>query len=849
MGCLGIRFVVSVARFYTLHTATELFMLLKFTTTRQLLIATYFALLLIPQIVYADKQQSPEVGTTLPVMPEVQVEATRIAPTTGTVIIDKEMIENLPTRNGSINEIISTVPGVQYGETTLSSFTAGEITPPVVSISGSRFYDNNYTIDGMGNNNPLDPAFDVYTNPSKLPGHPQVHFLSPQLIDQITIYNSNIPAEFGGFTGGQVDTKTISPDENLWGKVSYRTTSHHWTHFYIDPYDEKDFYNSTSPRKQPEFRKHDIGLTLNTPLASGTGLLTSYHQLYSKIPLTNLGAKDVQTRRQENFFLKLSHELNTNSLLSLTALYTPTEGNYFLSNSKDSNYTIRQKNYSLLLNLETSIELGQLEVNIGYTDQKMKRKSPQNLYRWSSATDSVDWSEGKFASVGGLGNLNTGQKSLSFKTDMTFNRVTLGQTQHQVKLGAEATYSSQSYDRPATNYYYSRHRLSSTVICVPGDTACIDGEQYLVNRKKYSKADIDTEITDIAAYFQDSIVWKRLELFPGIRISYDDFTSNSNIAPRLSASLDVFGNRQTILFAGKNRYYSGTLPTHALYKGIVTVYQERTGNNSPWKDRVADCTKRKTNRPIIYRYGINNVETPFTDELSVGFIQKIFSGEFKFQYMNKDSRNEFTRNITKNCPDPDVYILENNGRSEHESYQVSWQRSWGGNFLEINGTWQETSTSNENYYSNTIDDDDLLETIWYKGEELKYYEIPRINFNRPFVANLTYTGKFPYGFTFTNVTKYRAAYWMLKRTKETKPSIIHPGEDSYIYEKVENKSSLLFDWRISWTIPQYKQQRAILSLDIYNVFDHRVGYNYQTGKYGYDYELGRQFWAGLEFNF
>ena len=859
MGCLGIRFVVSVARFYTLHTATEFFMLLllkffmllKLTTTRQLLIATYFALLLIPQMVYADKQQSPEAGDILPVMPEVQVEATRIAPTTGTVIIDKEMIENLPTRNGSINEIISTVPGVQYGETTLSSFTAGEITPPVVSISGSRFYDNNYTIDGMGNNNPLDPAFNIYAkdsirkiiysgNTNKLPSHPQIHFLSPQLIEQITVYNSNIPAEFGGFTGGQVDTKTISPDETFWGKINYRTTSYHWTRFHIDPYNENDFYNSTTPQKQPEFQKHDFGMTLNTPLTGRTGLLTSYHQLYSEIPLKNLGKTDTQTRRQENFFFKLSHELNAHSQLSLTALYSPTAASYFPSNTINGIFNIKQKNYSLLLNIESSTNMGQLEINIGYTDQKTERKSPPNFYRWDSATDSIDWSEEKYGYVGGRGNLNTGQKALSLKTDMDFNRIALGETQHHIKVGAEVTYSYQYYDRPMTNYYYYSHRLSSTVICEPDDTACIDGEQYLVRRTKYSKADVDAEITDVAAYIQDSIVWKRLELFPGIRISYDDFTSNSNIAPRLSASLDVFGNRRTILFAGNNRYYSGTLLTHALYKGIVLVNQQRVDNTSDWGDQAY---------PTSYRYEDTKVKTPYSDELTVGIIQKVLGGELKIQYLEKNSHDEFTRNKIDN-PDPeaDIYILKNDGRSEHKSYQLSWQRSWKNHFLEINGTWQETTTSNDDY-SATVSENDLIETVWYKDEELNYYEIPRVDFNRPFVANLTYIGQLPYGLTFTNVTKYRDAYWKLKNTGDTRPSIVHPGEDSYIYEKVENKSSLLFDWRISWTIPQYKQQRAILSLDIYNVFDHRVGYNYQTGKYGYDYELGRQFWAGLEFNF
>ncbi|MCF6267707.1 MAG: TonB-dependent receptor plug domain-containing protein [Desulfuromusa sp.] len=787
-------------------------------------------LLFIPQIVNADNLQTEATvaAEALPIMPDVHVEALRIAPTTGTTIIDKEMIGNLPTRSGSVNEIISTIPGIQYSEDTLSSFTGGEITPPQVSISGGRFYENNFTIDGVSNNSPLDPALDNYRNISKLPGHPQIHFLSPQLIEQVTIYNSNIPAEFGGFTGGQVDTETIDPDDTFWGKVNYRTTSSHWTQFHIAPQNEDVFYNSDSADYQPEFKKHAGGLTLNIPLQDKTGLITSYQQLYSEIPLQHLGVTNTQTRRQENFFLKLNHELDSRTNLTFSALYTPTEGQYFLQNAQDSEHSIEGRNYSLLFQLKKKFQVGQLKLHVDYTGQKTERKSPENLLKWSTGTE------------GGTGNLNTGQKKLKIKSDVAFNTFWLGTTQHKIKLGIEATYSYQYYKRPATNYYYYKPRLDNTTVCEPADIACINGDQYLSKRIKYTQADTSVEITDTAAFIQDSLSWKRLELFPGVRISYDNFTDNINAAPRLSASLDIFGNRQTILFAGKNRYYSGTLLTHALYEDIFTVFQYRDSSMDEWIDNI---------RQYQTIYKNSKVKTPYSDELTMGIIQKLFGGELKFQYLEKRSRDEFSRyKIDNPLPDPDTYIMENFGRSEHKSYQISWQRSWKQHFLELNGTWQETTTSNDDY-STSIKEEDLTETIWYKNKELRYYEIPRENFNRPVVANLTYIGKLPYGLTFTNVTKYRGAYWTISKTGQTRPSEIYLGQDSPVYEKVKTKDSILFDWKIGWTIPQLHKQQILLSLDIYNVFDHKIRYDYQSGSNGYDYELGRQFWAGIAYSF
>ncbi|MDA3807851.1 MAG: TonB-dependent receptor [Thiomicrorhabdus sp.] len=807
----------------------------------------YILLLFIPQMVNADNSQTEILAATeaLPVMPVIHVEAMRIAPTTGMTIIDREMIENLPIRNGSVNEIIGIIPGVQYSEESLSSFTGGEITPSVISVSGSRFYDNNYTIDGISNNNPLDSVFDSISSPYKLPGHPQIHLLSPKIIDQITVYNGNIPAEFGGFTGGQIDTQTISPTSNVWGNIHYRTTSESWTKFHIDPINQEDFYYSNGSDNQPIFKKHDFGLTINTPLGIDTSLVTSYQQLYSTIKLEHLGGFNTQTRKRETLFAKLKHYLTNDFNISLTALYSPTSAQYFSPNIKESDYTIDSDNYSLVVEAEKNFRKSQLTLTLGYTGQKNTRNAPDNRFSWNSLTDSIDWTNAKYGVEGALGDLETGQEKISIKSDILFNSIKLGQTIHIFNFGGEATNSNQYYHRPKTSYYYNGPVLgtiTSPILCNPGDPVCIENEQYLYKRTVYKQADADVEITDIAAFLQDSILWKRLEFVPGLRLSYDDFTKNTNIAPRFAISLDIFGNQVTTLFAGKNHYYSGTLLTHALYEDIEVITQTRNDNNSDWEDT--------SPRPITFRYKTGEMKTPYSDELTLGIIQKILDGELKLQYMEKKNKDEFARSriVDPDRLEPDIYLINNFGRSEHKSLQLSWQRSWINHFLEINTTWQKTTTSHDDYFE-TLDEDDIAETIWYKGDELYYYEVPRTDFNRPVVANLIYTGKLPYNMTFTNTTKYRGAYWKLQNTGTKQQSIIHPEQDSYIFERRKSKSSVLFDWRLSWKNPLFSEHDMTLTLDIYNVFNRRVNYNYQSGAYGYDYELGRQFWAGITYNF
>lgn len=800
------------------------------------------AALFIPHILFADNstpqdplQQTPSSIT----MPEVLVEAEKITPTTGTFIIDKEMIESLPIRNGSVNEIVGIAPGIQFNEHAADSFTQGEITPPLISVSGSHFYDNNYTIDGISNNSPLDPASDSLINANKLPGNPQIHFLNPQIIENVTIYNSNIPAKFGGFIGGQIDTKTIDPDDEFWGRINYRTTRADWTEFHIDEQKEDKFYNSNSASEQPEFEKHEMGVTLNIPLSLDTGLVTSYQQLYSKIPLQHLGGTNNQSRRQENFFIKLVHYLPDNSKLSVTALSSPTSARYFLRNIKNSDYTLENDNNSLIVQYAKDVDPGQLNIRLGYTDQQSRRKAAKDRFFWDTEGASIDWELGR---EGSLGDLETGQKELSALADFTFKQFEIGQTEHLINMGIEATYSRQRYIRPETSYYYFNAVLDSSVVCESGDNACIDNEQYLRNRVVYNSTNVKNNVFDAAAYVQDIISWKRLELLPGLRFTYDDTTEENNIAPRLSAAVDLFDNGKTVLFAGLNRYYSGAIWTNSLYRTIATYNQVRSTSSN---DQSAWSSTRNS------FFGESSAQTPYTDEQTIGLIQRVLGGDLKIQYIKKSSKKEFAKERINNpYPEPDVYFHNNNGSSEHESLQASWQKGWKQQRLELNATWQKTNSSHSDYDS-TFDDDALQETIWYEGEELYLREMPRVDFNRPFIINLSYSCRLPYDVTFTNITKYRGAYWRLWTTGERKPSVINPDQaiDPLILEKRKNKRTITFDWHLSWKIPSLVQQNIVLTFDILNVFNKKAKIAYQSGTSGYDYEIGRQLWAGVEVNF
>jgi hypothetical protein len=199
--------------------------------------------------------------------------------------------------------------------------------------------------------------------------------------------------------------------------------------------------------------------------------------------------------------------------------------------------------------------------------------------------------------------------------------------------------------------------------------------------------------------------------------------------------------------------------------------------------------------------------------------------------------------------------MNNNGSSRHESYRISWERMWEKHFLSINATYQESTTSNEDYDA-ALEDDELEDRVWHDGKIIYKSELPRNDYNRPYVANLTYIAELPLGFTFTNFTKYRSGYRNLEDTGEEKAipegqRRIDPltGEEIYealaVYDEVKRSDVVLFDWKITWQNAFFKKQDLLLNLEIYNVFDEKA----HAGSSHNEYEMGRQFWAGLEYLF
>lgn len=762
-----------------------------------------------------------------------------------------ETLQQLPRKNGGITEAITILPHVQSGEAQRTSERGGDILPPRISISGARPYENYYSVDGVGLNSLLDPLANNPVALNSVPGHPQRTFLQRDLIDSVTVYDSNVPARYGRFLGGVVDARTRTPASRLGGSISYRMTQDEWASQHIEATREADFNNSTDHNRQPDYIKHDGSLSIDIPLNETSGLLAAYSTLRSEVSLTHLGQDRDQDKVLDNYFLKYAWTPAAPWSVELTGSYTPSEENYFLKNTRDSDLTIDRGGYSLNGILTRNLSAGELAISAAYLASENSRTAPNEYKNWRH-TPSANWGQPlglTFSQEGGYGDIDTDEESLQFQVDVVLDPMQAGPVSHTVSYGFAYTRDEGRFDRTETAYIYNSSAVnpnlanSSWVVCADGDTACINGEQFLNFRNVYAAERASAVIHRQAYYLEDLLSFWRFTLRPGLRVEHDDFFGNTDMAHRLTGGWDLFGNGMTRFSAGHNRYYGEALLTYKLREAIAPFVRETrtrdaaTGLLSPWATSSTSAT-------TLNRY--SELDTPYSDEFTVGIDQQLLGGTLALKYLDRHHRDQFAREVITEG-DQKYYVLNNNGASNYESWSVGWERQWQKHYLNVNYAYTESESRNRNEsYDDSLENPLLDEQVWYDGHLIDRKELPRIDYYRPHVVNVIYIGKLPWGLTFTNITKYQSGFEAIDTLTNAEKTSRGIPTTATAFEKERRSGSTLFDWRLDWQARTYRNQSVIVSLEVNNVFDRKI-------KVGGDrddiYELGREFWLGMTYKF
>ena len=670
----------------------------------------------------------------------------------GKTVIDSETLKILPSRSGSITEALKGQSNVQFDLESNSNLTGGEIRPPRISISGGRPYENNFLIDGTSITNDINPGGVNNNEPDKTdtlaPGADQMMFFNTDMLESIEVYSSNIPAKYGSFLGGVVDAELRKPKRDTWHfSTSGRYTQDEWAD--TDGLDK----DSEDPTEQPEYTKYDAAFRAEGPIGDKVAMLASYSRIHSTIPLkrkTDNGTTDLaddffvedeQERTNENYFLRFQIDPTADLGITLDGAYTPYSETRWLKNFTNSGTDTVGDAYRVSGTFDYHMDAGNIEGKLVYAETGYSRDSQSNHQQ--NHTNKIT---GEKNAYGAFGDSEMDNRVADAGLDFSSRDWALGKTGN---LRFET----------GVNYNYTTTEIWNEAVTTTQEAINTwGGGNGALTEMELPEHEQTNSLARAGAYLQGDLQWRNLNLRPGFRLDYDNFTDHADIAPRVRAEYDLFGSGAARLVGGLNRYYGGQLrnlafdlkrPLHTTiaYDNNLDGIYGGAGDNASLVLPMSDID-----------YNMDELETPYSDEWVVGVNGEWAGFTYGIEYVNRDNKKQLIREKEETAPGENAsYRMTNNGSSAYRGLTFTVSRpvqtdKFGNHDFSIGVTDSETETFNGAYDSVFNDNASTwapggnvnrnLNEVYYNGTLTAISDLPAENYNAPVVVTLNWDGRF-----------------------------------------------------------------------------------------------------------
>jgi hypothetical protein len=779
----------------------------------------------------------------------------------GGSLLDNKKVTFTPTPTNSITDTLRSNSNIQFSQNSRSSATGGEITPPKVSIRGSQHYENNFMINGVSNNNNLNPSglgnnAGIY---GAVGGEAQSLFLDTNLIESAEIYTEAISAEYGGFTGGVINTKLKDARMDRWHTtVNFRYTKDSWAKYHLTDKQKNTAY-ATGESFQPEFNKYEYTVALDGPINDNLGLMLSCGRQHSKIPLWsgynylkpdgNFSHKDrhIQYRDNENFLVRLNTYKLDDLEASLTLIYASYNYSAFSANTKDSNEEIKSGGLNIAYDMKNALNFGVLKTVLAYKQDELSATDKTNkAYVWAHAPSGyANWIySGISAEEGTRGSREMTQKSFIYKSVMDFDEIQTGTLEHSIKTGIEAEFGKAGYKRDIGYYFHAP--IFDPNANGTKENGVITGEQWTSRVNVLNAIDNKKDYITTALFLEDSIKFDRYTVRPGIRISTDTVTDNVDIAPRLFANVDIFDDETLNVYGGYNRYYGGLI----LYNAIFQHNGRRDARDS-YSDAWYDTGWR-----MNMDYNMDGLKTPYSDEFAIGSSLNYQNTLFRLDFVKRAYKDQVKMKLnTVSVPNAyqGNYINTNDGRSDYwgVTFGVSKEYKVGltEHFSEFSITQSKASNNLNGVNSFSIEDIYSQTHITYDRELKRYEDVPSPDYNAPLVVTYTHMAQVNDNLKLGLNARYEKGVSGYKWVADSGGLLDSDGINTRVYESKHYKDTFTVDLSANYDL-KIKGSKLTFGLEVLNLLNRKNDADYSnSNSFVESYAMGRQFYANFRYEY
>lgn len=763
----------------------------------------------------------------------------------GLSVIGEDAIKAIGTGDKDPVRLLRVLPNVNWDNNQFAVSQSGgtgtlseqDLTPERVSISGGKVYENKFMIDGMNNVSGFDVTSTNEGDADKIGiNNPMALFVNSDVLKEVAVYDSNVPARYSGFTGGVVDMRTRDPADKFRGAVGYARESGDWVHYR----NEGEEFNASE--NKPDFTKNSYDLSVDVPVNDKLRTMFAASRVTAEQRRTPTAAyandeKGATQSVRASYLGALSGQINDDTTASVKFLYAPYSQEYTRANAIDDRQITKGDNYSVNGEIRHETDAFTANLALGMSQSGYERDTQQDVgYYWlRTGSRASTCLSGTNCTEGSFGDIADTQRNFQAKGD-------IGTTALGVDwaTGFDLDQGMLKRSRDQTNVWYTNAVAAPTIVCPAGDPACISGEQVLRTRQFYLARDVEVNVLNAGYWAEGSKnigihtgLVESLDIRAGLRGDYGDYQGNLNWAPRFSTTLN-FAERVGLTF-GANRYYSTDTLTYALYQSSPSVLtQTRT-----W---VGGVLGNWTTPAAKYQFAPAEVRTPYSDERVVALTMPLLWGDGRVKALTRRTRDEISQTMTV-VGGNITRTPNNNGWTNYKSFSLEWQKNMQNHAFLINGSLSETERSSESYMD--IGDDESTTGVYYQGSIMKRGQLPMLadNFSQPIVINATWTSKWLEDALTVNVTgKYR---FERDEIIDTDKDVTIGGKSYSVWERVTRPPQARFDLTAAYKIDTWNEQNLELFAYVENVFNARS----YTASASAPLERGRAFWFGTRYNF